>query len=276
MKPTSAHARTTSTSTNHTPAVGYLRRSTDGEAQEFSLEDQKAAIIKWAPEHGYHIIRWYEDDAVSGDDTAKRKDFLRMLADARDLADFTAIVCWDRKRFGRFDSLEYGYVVHPLRLQGIYLATVLDGVTDWNDVSGRIVANVQQEGGHQQLLDGAANVARGQLMAASNHSWLGPAPYAYRVVGKKHHKRLVIDDPAVIFALAPVRLCVSSRASHAKQLRQDSGRLCATGGRIKDHRRRPYQGEGGAADIQGVRGGGPLHERHCHEAQRRRVPRPAR
>src|SRR5262245_50437178 len=94
------------------PAVAYLRRSKT--LQEMSIEGQKAAIIKYAAEKGYVIVRWYMDDGISGDATEDRAGFLQMLSDAGELRDFQAIICWDNKRFGRFDSIEYGYYVHPL------------------------------------------------------------------------------------------------------------------------------------------------------------------
>src|SRR4051794_1885266 len=101
------------------PAVGYARRSTD--RQETSIPDQIKAVEQWAAEHGYKVLRWRVDDAVSGDDTERRHDFRKMIADAAD-GDFQAIVCWDRARFGRFDSIEFGYHVHQLRLAGVHLA----------------------------------------------------------------------------------------------------------------------------------------------------------
>jgi DNA invertase Pin-like site-specific DNA recombinase len=87
-------------------AVGYLRRSTD--KQEPSLEDQRFWIEQWAEANGYNIIRWYVDDAISGHDTRKRAEFLRMVRDATEKGDFRAIICRDRKRFGRFDTHESG------------------------------------------------------------------------------------------------------------------------------------------------------------------------
>ena len=54
-------------------AVGYLRRSTS--KQEKSLDDQRSEIERYAAEHGYEIIRWCEDDAISGDATEKRIGF---------------------------------------------------------------------------------------------------------------------------------------------------------------------------------------------------------
>jgi DNA invertase Pin-like site-specific DNA recombinase len=177
------------------PAVGYVRRSSDSESQGTSIPDQIKHVQKYADEKGYRIIRWYTDDAVSGDATEKRLDFLRMIQDATELGDFKAILCWDQARFGRFDSIDFGYYVHPLRKAGVYLATVQEGVTDWNNSSGRIIGTVTQEGKHQQLIDHSHNVTRGQLEARHSGSWLGSRPYAYRIEGKRKAKRLVLDDP---------------------------------------------------------------------------------
>src|SRR5262245_57453367 len=102
---------------NLVPAVGYLRRSTD--KQEASIEEQRAAVIKYAAERSYRIIRWYVDDAISGDDTRNRIAFKRMVKDATELGDFKVILCWDRKRFGRFDSIEYGHHAYQLREAGV-------------------------------------------------------------------------------------------------------------------------------------------------------------
>ena len=65
-----------------TPAVAYIRMSSN--QQDASPEQQRAEINKLAGREGYSVIRWYEDPGVSGDDTRKRKAFLRMLKDADD------------------------------------------------------------------------------------------------------------------------------------------------------------------------------------------------
>jgi len=40
-------------------------------------------------------------------------------------------VCWDVERFGRFDSLEAGRWIYPLRRAGVRLHTRVDGEIDW-------------------------------------------------------------------------------------------------------------------------------------------------
>ncbi len=176
------------------PAVGYLRRSDEG--QQASIADQTKAVQKYADEHGYCIIRWYTDDAISGDDTESREAFQQMIADAQERRDFEVILCWDQDRFGRFDSLEAGFWIHPLRRLGVGLVTVTEGPIDWNDYTGRLMYTLKQEGKHQFLQDLSRNVARGQMEAMNNGSWVGSPPYGYRVVGPKKQKRLVLGEPA--------------------------------------------------------------------------------
>ena len=54
------------------PAVAYVRRSSDSESQTDSIPQQMRELEEYAAEKGYKIIRWYRDDAVSGNDTESR------------------------------------------------------------------------------------------------------------------------------------------------------------------------------------------------------------
>lgn len=173
------------------PAVGYLRRSTD--KQEGSIEDQQAEIKRYAEKHSYKVLRWYDDD-LSGDDTENRKGFLRMRDDA-ERGQFEVILCWDQDRFGRFDSLDAGYWIYPLRRAGVRLVTLNDGEICWDDFQGRMLYGIKQEGKHEYLKDLSRNVLRGQMEAAKSGSWIGSVPYAYRLEGPRKAKTLVIGDP---------------------------------------------------------------------------------
>jgi DNA invertase Pin-like site-specific DNA recombinase len=177
-------------------AVGYLRRSTD--KQEASIREQRSAVQRYADEHGYQLLRWYTDDAISGDETEKRADFQRMIADARERRDFAAILCWDQDRFGRFSPHEASYWTWPLARAGVQLVTIDRGPIDWSDFMQWLTYSVNQQGKHQFLKDLSRNVTRGQLEAAKLGSWIGSIPYAYRLEGPRKHKRLVIDDPAKV------------------------------------------------------------------------------
>jgi DNA invertase Pin-like site-specific DNA recombinase len=160
-------------------AVGYVRMSTD--KQETSPEQQKQEIQAYAAKHGYNILRWYADLGISGDKTEKRVQFQQMIADAED-GRFKAILCWDQDRFGRFDSLESGYWIHPLRKRGVQLVTCTDGPVDWSTFAGRMLYGMKQEGKHQYLIDLSNNVTRRMWQLAQEGKWVcGALPVGYRL-----------------------------------------------------------------------------------------------
>jgi DNA invertase Pin-like site-specific DNA recombinase len=178
------------------PAVAYYRMSTD--KQEASIPAQRTEVEAYAAKHGYHIIREYLDEGISGDATEKRSGFQQMRRDAQERGDFRVILCWDQDRFGRFDTLEAGYWIKPFRDADIRLETVALGKIDWNDVAGRIIYAVQQEGKHAFLRDLSRNVIRGQLAAIREGKWLGgPVPYGYDLVDHK----LVLGNPEKVAAV---------------------------------------------------------------------------
>jgi len=147
--------------------------------QEASPAQQREAVAKLAKDRGYKLIREYFDGAVSGNKTAKRKDFLRMIADVEEKGDFCAILCWDQDRFGRFDSIEAGRWIHPLREAGVWLVTVEDKEVDWNDFASRITYSVKQEGKHQFLMDLSKNVLRGKIASAKKGQGANISPYGF-------------------------------------------------------------------------------------------------
>ncbi len=108
-----------------TLAVGYLRRSTD--RQEQSIPDQQKAIERYAEEHGFRVLRFYTDDAISGTSTAGRHAFQAMIADAkRKSCQFRVVIVYDVKRFGRIDNDEAGYYRHILRQHNVEVVYVTE------------------------------------------------------------------------------------------------------------------------------------------------------
>lgn len=156
----------------------YLRMSND--KQETSIGDQRAACEAYAKSHGYRIVCEYADEGISGDDTRRRREFQRMIDDAGN-GQWQVVLCWDQDRFGRFDPLEAGYWIQPLRNHHIRLETVGQGRIDWEDFAGRIVYAVAQEGKHAYLRDLSKNVNRGMLSAAKQGKVLSSVPRGYLV-----------------------------------------------------------------------------------------------
>jgi hypothetical protein len=95
------------------PAAQYLRMST--EHQQYSLQNQSAAIRKYADSHGCEIVQTYSDAAKSGVALKRRTGLRQLLQDVvSGNAPYRAILVYDVSRWGRFqdtdESAHYEFV----------------------------------------------------------------------------------------------------------------------------------------------------------------------
>lgn len=182
----------------------YLRMSSD--RQDTSISQQRTELERYAEKHGHQIVHEYKDEGISGDATAKRKDFKRMIADAPG-GDFDQILCFDQDRFGRFDMIEAGRWISPLRDAGVGLETIAQGVIDWNDFAGRLTYAVAQEGKHQFLRDLSRNALRGNIAKAKAAAGMFGAPttYGYHRVSVPHGRHRITTLVPDEFETAVVR-----------------------------------------------------------------------
>jgi DNA invertase Pin-like site-specific DNA recombinase len=87
------------------PAAEYVRMST--EHQQYSLENQSAAIHKYAELNGFQVVRTYSDEARSGLVLRKRKGLQQLLHDVvGGTAPYRAILVYDVSRWGRFQDTD--------------------------------------------------------------------------------------------------------------------------------------------------------------------------
>ncbi|MCJ7751396.1 MAG: recombinase family protein, partial [Armatimonadetes bacterium] len=159
------------------PAVGYLRRSTD--RQEQSIDDQKRAIERYAHEHGYEILYWYVDDAISGTTADEREAFLKLIADAAsDDCSFRYVLVYDIKRFGRLDNDEAGYYRFQLRKAGVEVVYTSEGFN--GDDTDDLLRPVKQWQARQESRELSKVTIRG-LLSRSGEGWWsgGQPPYGY-------------------------------------------------------------------------------------------------
>jgi DNA invertase Pin-like site-specific DNA recombinase len=188
--------------------------------QDASPEQQRKAIRDGTERQGRLVVREYFDDGISGDNTTKRRGFLQMIRDASERGDFREIWVWDQDRFGRFDSIEAGFYVHPLRCAGIKLVTIAEGPVDWDDFTGRVMFSLKTEGKHQFLRDLSRNVTRGMIDAAKSAKMLYPC-YGYTVADGTY-----IPDPQT----APVVVRIFDLyVNHNQSLRAIAALLTAEG-----------------------------------------------
>lgn len=163
-------------------AVLYLRMSSA--KQDKSIDAQRDELTALAQRKGYTVVREYTDAAISGDNTERRTEFLRLRQDCENGPDFGTILVWDQDRLSRNDPLEIGYWLKPIRDAGVVVETP-QGRVDWESFAGRMVYLIQQEGKHEFLRSLSRNVARGQLAAARNgkrHGTGGGGPRLYGYV----------------------------------------------------------------------------------------------
>jgi DNA invertase Pin-like site-specific DNA recombinase len=86
-------------------AAQYLRMST--ERQQYSLENQSAAIQLYAASHGFEIVQTYSDAAKSGVVLKNRTGLRRLLQDVvSGNQSFQAILVYDVSRWGRFQDTD--------------------------------------------------------------------------------------------------------------------------------------------------------------------------
>jgi DNA invertase Pin-like site-specific DNA recombinase len=162
--------------------------------QESSIDRQRSQVLPYAEKHGYAIVREYADPGIAGDEIAKRKEFQRMLRDAQTGA-FRAILCDDKDRFGRFDSIDLGEIVAPLRRKGVWLDTVAQGKIDWHSFAGRITDAVRQEAKHQEINDISRRMLSKQLMAVKAGKYVGGPPiYGYRLEPEPTRGKIHVPD----------------------------------------------------------------------------------
>jgi DNA invertase Pin-like site-specific DNA recombinase len=181
-------------------AAAYYRMSTD--RQEDSIDRQRSQVEAYAARQGYAIVRDYLDEGIAGDEERKRKGFLQMLQDAA-RGDFAVILCDDKDRFGRFDSITSGYYIKPLRDAGVRLETVAQGRADWTSFAGRVTDAVLQEAKKIESQATSRRVLTQMVQMARKGLWLGgPPPYGYVLVDDElYGKRLVPGDPIHVKAV---------------------------------------------------------------------------
>jgi site-specific DNA recombinase len=242
-------------STNGTPepVAAYYRMSDD--KQENSIERQRSQVEPYAARNGYVIVREYVDEGIAGDEAERRPGFMRMTGDAVTVRDFRVILCDDKDRFGRFDGIDFGYYVKPLRDARVRLETVAQGRVDWTSFVGRLTDMLTQEQKKRELMDNSRRVISEMLRLARRGRWLGgPTPHGYDLVPDPTlGKKLVPGDPEkvrtvrLIFALYDQGHSLDAIAAHlnAKGIPPPRGGACWNKSTIRGMLRcRKYVGDG--------------------------------
>jgi DNA invertase Pin-like site-specific DNA recombinase len=93
------------TADQRVPAALYLRMST--EHQQYSLENQSAAIHKYAKSHGFEVVQTYSDAAKTGVVLNRRHGLRNLLQDVvAGTAPYRVVLVYDVSRWGRFQDTD--------------------------------------------------------------------------------------------------------------------------------------------------------------------------
>jgi len=117
-------------------ALAWARVSTDmQEERGLSLPEQLRQIQEYALQLDIEIVEEFSEAASAYKSKAKRPEFDRMLARAREDSDISVILVHDLSRFSR-DSINAQTLIRDLRRAGVEVLSVSDPVIDRESVAG--------------------------------------------------------------------------------------------------------------------------------------------
>ncbi|WP_066479371.1 MULTISPECIES: recombinase family protein [unclassified Sphingomonas] len=187
-------------------AAEYVRMST--EHQQYSTDNQAVAIRAYAKEHGYEIVRTYQDEGKSGLNLAGRSGLKRLLADIEaGRTDFRALLVYDVSRLGRFQDPDEA-ASHELRIRAAGIQVEYCGEQFRNDgsVSSSIIKTVKRTMAAEYSRELSVKVFAGQAnLIRRGYRQGGPAGYGLRrllvdvngepkgELGRGEHKSIATD-----------------------------------------------------------------------------------
>lgn len=167
--------------TSRTPAAQYLRMSTDH--QQYSMQNQAAAIQNWADEHRFMIVKTYEDAGKSGLVLNRREGLRQLLRDVvSGEISFKAILVFDVSRWGRFQDIdEAAHYEFLCRSAGIHIHYCAESFADDASLASMIMKALKRMMAGEYSRELSAKVYAGaSRLAQLGFKQGGIAGYGYR------------------------------------------------------------------------------------------------
>ncbi len=196
------------------PAAQYVRMSDEG--QQYSIENQKAAIQEYAACHGFVLVKTYADAGKSGVIAKNRKALRQLLKDVvSGEAEYKAILVYDINRWGRFQNNDEGaYYEFQCYRSGVPLHYCAEEFANDGTASSSIMKALKRSMAAEFSRELSEKVFRGKSRIVRLGFWVGgKAGCGYRRLmvsadGKRkqllkdgEHKSLTTDR--VILVLGP-------------------------------------------------------------------------
>ena len=168
-------------------AAQYVRMST--EHQQYSIENQIAAIAVYAAEHEYDVVQTYSDPAKSGLDLAHRPGLRQLLQDVvGPTPGFEAILVYDVSRWGRFQDVdESAYWEFVCKSAGIQIHYCAETFVNDGSPMASLLKTLKRAMAGEFIRELSEKVFAGQCrVARSGYKLGGTAGYGLR--------RLLVDS----------------------------------------------------------------------------------
>ncbi len=173
-------------------AAAYCRVSTNSEAQQASLREQRAFFADYAARSGLTLVEVYADGGVSGTRLTKRKAFLRMMADA-EAGRFRLLLVKDISRMAR-NVLDFLTSIRQLKAWGVECRFINGGLSAGDgELFLTILAAVAQEE--------SANLSKRVKFTKQHHAALGRVPsrvYGYAPIAGDAYRLAVKENEAAV------------------------------------------------------------------------------
>ena len=173
--------RATETRARLIPAAQYVRMSDEG--QQFSIENQKAAIQVYANLHGFEVVRTYADAGKSGIVIKHREALRELLQDVLGgNAGYKAILVYDVSRWGRFPNNDEGAHYEFVCTQaGVPLHYCAEPFDNDGTPSSSLLKALKRSMAAEFSRELSDKVFRGKIRLVQKGYWVGgQAGYGYR------------------------------------------------------------------------------------------------
>lgn len=173
-------------------AICYYRYSSDAQ-RDVSIAQQQEAAQEYAKSHGYHIIKEYDDHAISGtrDD---RPGFQLMLYEVEKLRP-AYLILWKTDRLSR-DRIDAVIAKKRLRECGVKIVYVAEAIPDDDEATQIIMESIYEAMAASFIVSHRKNVMRGLNYNAENALYNGVKVLGY--TGKPNQKYEIDENAAPI------------------------------------------------------------------------------
>jgi len=192
-----------------TPALAakYVRMST--EHQQYSIDNQTAAIEQYARDHGMEIVRTYLDSGKSGLTIENRPGLRQLIADVESgFPAFSVVLVYDVSRWGRFQDIdESAFYEYRCRRAKIALHYCAEQFSNDGSTLAALVKTLKRTMAAEYSRELSAKVFAGQCrLTELGFRQGGTAGYGFR--------RLLVDangDPKSVLKLGEKKSIATDR-----------------------------------------------------------------